>query len=125
MTNITTFKITNAVRMLFLSISIMSISACSDNKLESDVSAGKDKSAICAQCHGVDGISLIPIYPNLAGQKQAYTELQLLAFRSGKRIHAAMTPHAKHLTDQDIVDLAAYYANMDPRGKQIKDTDKP
>lgn len=120
MNNSITFKITNAVRLIFLSILTVSLTACAENNLQPDIIAGKDKSTLCAQCHGLDGIALIPIYPNLAGQKQAYMELQLQAFRSGQRIHAAMTPHAKHLSDQDIVDLAAYYANMDPRGKQNK-----
>ncbi len=104
-------------KIFLLCLSMLSASACADNKLTPNLEAGKQKSAICGQCHGIDGIAIIPIYPNLAGQKQGYTELQLMAFRSGQRINAAMTPHARNLTDQDIVDLAAYYASLDPRGK--------
>jgi cytochrome c553 len=79
---------------------------------------GQDKSALCAQCHGRNGISIVPIYPNLAGQKEQYLVLSLKAYRSGERVNMAMTPHARKLSDEDIADLAAYYAQMDPRGGQ-------
>ncbi len=93
-------------------VMLFTVSACAKTELVADISAGEKKSAICGQCHGQNGISIIPIYPNLAGQKQGYLELSLKAFRSGERINAAMTPHAKRLSDQDIADLSAYYANI-------------
>lgn len=102
--------------LLFLSMTLLSISACSEPGPVGNAAEGKSKSAICGQCHGQNGISIIPIYPNLAGQKQGYMELQLQAFRAGVRINAAMTPHARKLTDQDIVDLSAYYASLDGNG---------
>ncbi len=96
---------------------LFSLSACGQsNNLIGNPEEGMKKSMICGQCHGKNGIAIIPIYPNLAGQKQAYLELQLQAFRSGQRINAAMTPHAKKLSDQDIADLSAYYSKMDPAG---------
>lgn len=97
---------------------IFGLSACGGTDIVGDPASGAEKAAICGQCHGQDGISFIPIYPNLAGQKQEYMELQLQAFRAGHRINAAMTPHAQNLSDQDIADLSAFYANLDPRGKQ-------
>ncbi|MFW8591887.1 c-type cytochrome [Glaciecola sp. 2405UD65-10] len=93
-------------------ISMLSLSACGEPELVGDIKKGKEKSAICGQCHGKNGIAIIPVYPNLAGQKAAYMELQLKAFRAGTRVNAAMTPHARKLSDQDIADLSAYYANM-------------
>lgn len=101
---------------VLLIVSLFSLSACAETKLEGDIAAGKEKSKICAQCHGQNGIAIIPIYPNLAGQKEAYMVLQLAAFRAGQRVNAAMTPHARKLSDQDIADLSAYYANMNPTG---------
>jgi cytochrome c553 len=95
---------------------LSSLSACAEPGLQPNIEDGQKKSAICGQCHGKNGIAIIPIYPNLAGQKSGYMELQLKAFRSGQRINAAMTPHARRLTDQDIADLSAYYAAMDPSG---------
>ena len=74
--------------------------------------AGKAKSAVCAACHGSEGISALEIYPNLAGQKAAYVASQLQQFRDGARENAIMAPMAKPLSDDDIADLAAYYANL-------------
>ncbi|MFC4701114.1 c-type cytochrome [Glaciecola siphonariae] len=89
-----------------------------------DPAKGEGKSAICGQCHGKNGISIVPIYPNLAGQKEQYLVLALQAYRSGERVNMAMTPHARKLTDEDIADLAAFYASMDPSGGGIKHTSK-
>jgi cytochrome c553 len=77
-----------------------------------DAAAGKAKSAVCAGCHGANGISAAPIYPNLAGQKEAYLVAQLKAFRDGTRANAIMAPMAKPLSDADIDNLAAYYAGL-------------
>lgn len=79
---------------------------------EADIAAGKSKSAMCAACHGYAGISEIPMYPNLAGQKEAYLVKQLKGFKSGKRQDAVMAPMAKILSDADIKNLAAYYASL-------------
>lgn len=79
---------------------------------EGDVEAGKAKSMICASCHGKDGVGIADIYPNLAGQKAAYTALQLKAFRDGQRKNMMMSPMAKGLSDKDIENLAAYYESL-------------
>ncbi len=67
----------------------------------------------CVACHGADGIGKAPQYPNLAGQKAAYIEKQLRAFRSGERKDPNMSAMAKPLSDQDITDLAAYFENLE------------
>ncbi|MCT7654624.1 cytochrome c [Oceanimonas sp. NS1] len=77
-----------------------------------DAEAGKAKSAVCAACHGADGISTMDIYPNLAGQKAAYLVSQLKAFKAGERNNPIMAPMAMPLSDQDMEDLAAYYAGL-------------
>ncbi|MCK5263261.1 MAG: cytochrome c, partial [Gammaproteobacteria bacterium] len=74
--------------------------------------AGKAKTAMCAGCHGVKGISMAPINPNLAGQKALYLATQLKAFRSGDRKNATMNPMAKGLSDADIANIAAYYSSL-------------
>lgn len=108
----------HSIKFALLACITVSMSACAEPGLIGNIEDGQQKSSMCGQCHGKNGIAIIPIYPNLAGQKQAYMELQLKAFRSGERINAAMTPHAKRLSDQDIADLSAYYSNMDPSGKK-------
>ena len=77
-----------------------------------DASAGKGKAMMCGACHGAAGISAIPTYPNLAGQKEAYLVSQLKAFKSGARNNSIMKGMVASLSDSDMADLAAYYANM-------------
>ncbi|WHZ18088.1 MAG: Cytochrome c4 [Rhodanobacteraceae bacterium] len=80
-----------------------------------DPAAGKQKfEATCAACHGMQGISIAPIYPNVAGQKQEYLVTQLKAFRDGSRKNPIMQPMAKGLTDADIVNIAAYLSTLKP-----------
>jgi cytochrome c553 len=80
--------------------------------LAGDVAAGKAKSATCTGCHGANGISANPLWPNLAGQKAAYLVKQMKAFRDGSRSDPVMTPMAKPLSDADIENLAAYYSSL-------------
>jgi cytochrome c553 len=66
----------------------------------------------CSACHGQHGIGIIPLYPNLAGQKREYLAAQLRAFRDGSRKNPIMSPMAVHLSDADIDNLAAYLASL-------------
>ena len=68
----------------------------------------------CAACHGVNGISINPLWPSLAGQQEAYLAKQIKEFRDGVRVEATMQPFVANLTDQDVDDLAAYYASLSP-----------
>ena len=77
-----------------------------------DPAAGKDKAAVCAACHGADGKAIQPSYPNLAGQHAAYLAKQLTEYRDGDRVNALMSGQAANLSDEDIQDLAAYFAEM-------------
>lgn len=80
-----------------------------------DAAAGKAKSAVCAACHGADGNSANPLWPNLAGQHAAYMVKQLKDFKSGVRKDPVMAPMAAPLSDQDMENLAAYYASQKPK----------
>ena len=80
-----------------------------------DVEAGKTKAAVCAACHGANGMATIPGYPNLRGQNEQYLVSALKAYKSGKRtggLAAVMQAQAGMLNDQDIENLAAYYASL-------------
>jgi cytochrome c553 len=77
-----------------------------------DIAAGKTRAASCAGCHGADGISANPLWPNLAGQKAPYLVKQLKAFRDGVRQDPMMSPMARPLSDADIENLAAYYSSL-------------
>ena len=77
-----------------------------------DVAAGKTKAAVCAACHGANGISANPLWPNLRGQKDQYIIKQLKAFKAGTRKDPLMSPQAAQLSDQDIENLAAYWSSL-------------
>jgi cytochrome c553 len=76
-----------------------------------DINAGKQKAAVCAACHGTDGNSLSDAFPKLAGQNAGYLEKQLANFKSGERQNALMAPMVANLSEQDMADLAAYFAS--------------
>lgn len=86
--------------------------AISGGALAGDAEAGKAKSAACAACHGAEGISTIPMYPNLAGQKEQYLVESLKAYKSGARDNAMMKPMVASLSDADIENLAAYFSGQ-------------
>ncbi len=77
-----------------------------------DAAAGKSKSTTCAACHGVDGNSTIPTNPRLAGQHEDYLVQSLQAYKSGARNSPIMAGMVAPLSDQDILDLAAYFASQ-------------
>lgn len=86
---------------------------------QGDAEAGKTKSAVCAACHGVDGNSMIDMYPKIAGQHAAYIEKQLHDFKdamasggSKGRMDPIMGGMVAALSDQDMKDLAAFYATQ-------------
>lgn len=88
------------------------ITSLSSVQAAGDPAAGQAKASQCAACHGVDGVSFIPTYPNLNGQKAAYLVKQMKDFRSGARQDPVMAAQAKGLSDADIDNLAAYYASL-------------
>jgi len=77
-----------------------------------DVAAGKEKSKTCAACHGVDGNSVNPVWPKLAGQHPGYIFKQLKDFHTGARKNVQMSPLAATLNEEDMQDIAAYYSSQ-------------
>ncbi|MDG3086827.1 c-type cytochrome [Vibrio hannami] len=86
---------------------------------QGNIEAGKAKTATCVACHGADGNSLITNYPKLAGQHETYIKKQLAELKLGGetagekgRYDPVMSPMAMPLSEQDMADLAAYYASL-------------
>lgn len=77
-----------------------------------DASAGQAKSAICAACHGVDGNSVVPNWPKLAGQHEQYLARQVSLIKAGARMVPEMVGIVPGLSEQDIEDLSAYFASQ-------------
>jgi len=77
-----------------------------------DASAGKTKAAVCGACHGADGNSPTDGFPKLAGQHASYLLKQLKDYKDGTRSNAIMTGQVAALSEQDMADMAAYYAGQ-------------
>ena len=80
-----------------------------------DAQAGAGKAAVCAACHGPQGVAIAPNFPNLAGQSATYLYVQLKEFHDGQRNDPVMTGQAVALSDADMRDLASYYAALAPK----------
>ncbi len=79
-----------------------------------DAGAGKTKASGCSGCHGLNGVSGNALYPNLAGQKEAYLAKAIKDYRDGRRKDAMMEGMVKGMSDADVADLAAHYAGLKP-----------
>jgi cytochrome c553 len=77
-----------------------------------DASVGQKKSGPCAACHGAEGVSASPDFPNLAGQHADYLETALKHYKNGKRKNPIMAEQVKNLSQKDILDLAAYFSSQ-------------
>ncbi len=86
-----------------------------------DPDLGRAKSTTCHACHGADGLAIAPNYPTRAGQHEAYLVHSLRQYRSGERKNAIMAGFATGLSDEDIADLAAFYASLDGLTTPSKD----
>jgi len=86
-----------------------------------DAEAGKRKAEPCAACHGADGNSASAEFPSLAAQPPLYVLYQLLNFRDGRRKNDVMMPFVAKLSDEDMKDIAAYYAAQPARAAKGAD----
>ena len=77
--------------------------------------AETDLVGACVPCHGLDGIGRDSEIPNLAGQNEVYLFKQLKAFRAGRRPHREMQYMSRHMSEDEMRSLAAYFANLSPR----------
>lgn len=93
-------------RNTFLSLALLSLILCGT----SATAEGPAKTAVCMACHGADGNSVNPIWPNLAGQHAQYIVAQLKAYKSGARENASMAPMAAGLEEADMEEIGAFYA---------------
>jgi cytochrome c553 len=87
---------------------------------EGDAVAGQEKSMLCAGCHGVDGNSVVPTFPKLSGQGEKYLVKQINDIKTGNRAVPEMTGLLDNMTDQDIQDVASYFASQKTSLEQAK-----
>jgi cytochrome c553 len=96
-------------------IGVLGMLAGAAQAAEGNPAAGKDKTSMCAGCHGIPGYkTAFPVtysVPRLGGQHAAYIVKALQGYKNGDRTHPSMRAIAAGLSDQDMADLAAYYAS--------------
>lgn len=93
--------------MILLSVVLVPVAAQAG-----DAAAGAKKTTTCVACHGKDGISIAPTYPNLACQKEQYLVKAIKAYKSGARNDPMMKPMVASLSDSDVENVAAYYSAL-------------
>ena len=95
--------------------------ASAQSLVDGDAEAGQARSITCAACHGAEGNSANPLWPNMAGQHAAYIKNQLGAFKEGKRVNALMSSQAMLLSDEDMANLAVYYEGLARASQTVAD----
>lgn len=90
-----------------------------------DPARGLARSELCSACHGDDGVSIVPIYPDIAGQKADYMYWQLVKFKDAGFGGTVMAVAVEDLSDQDMRDLSLYYAGLPYAGKPAEPSDEP
>lgn len=90
---------------------------------EGSIDAGKEKAALCFSCHGENGNSLVSNFPKLAQQNSSYLVKQLQAYKNGTRKNAMMSGIVAGLSDDDMSDIAAYFADQDISSNQLPNLD--
>jgi cytochrome c553 len=101
-------------RLLILAVLVAVVPA---SAAAADVETGRKKAEPCAACHGPAGNAVAPGTPSLSAMPAFYTHWQLIMFRDGRRRDPQMTPFVQSLADEDLGDLAAYYAAQPARGR--------
>jgi cytochrome c553 len=97
---------------VFLGSTLLAATAVAQEAPQGSAEAGQTKAATCAACHGLDGNSVTPDWPVLAGQHPNYIVRQINAFKNGDRTNVTMKPFADMLSEQDVLDVAAYFASQ-------------
>ena len=92
-----------------------------DSLVDGSIEDGKAKSLTCTACHGPEGNSVTPMWPNIAGQNAPYLLAQLKSFKEGSRTDPLMTAQAMILSDQDMADLAVYFESLPAAAQSVKD----
>jgi len=88
--------------------------ACGSPVRAADIAAGKEKAELCVGCHGEGGISQMENTPSLAAQPDLFIQWQLVFFRAGTRKNEQMQPIVEQLNNEDIRNLGAYFASLEP-----------
>ena len=98
--------------------------AQADSLVNGSIEAGKARSIACTACHGAEGNSVNPLWPNIAGQSATYVIGQLKSFKDGSRSNPLMTPQAMTLSDEDMRNVAVYFESLPAPAMAVADVSK-
>lgn len=100
---------------------LATFSAQAQSLVAGSADAGKARALACTACHGAQGNSSIPTWPNIAGQNAPYILAQLQAFKDGSRPDPLMSSQAMMLTDDDMANLAVYFESLPAAAQSVAD----
>lgn len=103
------------------SLALVAGTASADSLVDGSAENGKARSVTCLACHGPEGISANPMWPNLAGQNAPYLLQQLQSFKDGSRSDPLMSSQAMLLSDKDMADLAVYFESLPAAAQAVAD----
>ncbi len=113
------------MKKMILSSTVLMFALAGAVHAAGDAEAGKTKAAACGGCHGMDGNSMVPTFPKLAGQGETYIAKQLVEFKANTtRKNDMMLGMAAALSEQDMADIGAFYATQKLAGPAPADADK-
>lgn len=107
--------------ILGFALCLVATGASAESLVEGSVEDGRAKAVVCGACHGIDGNSVNPLWPNLAGQHARYSVEQLMAFKEGNRADPLMTGQAMALSDEDMSNLSVYFEEQAAAAKAVAD----
>jgi cytochrome c553 len=92
-----------------------------ESLVDGSAEAGKARALTCTACHGPEGNSASPMWPNIAGQNAPYLLAQLKAFKDGSRVDPLMSSQAMMLSDEDMANLAVYFEGLPAAAQSLAD----
>ena len=105
-----------------LGCALAAFPAWAESLVDGSAEAGKARAITCTACHGPEGNSVSPMWPNIAGQSATYIVKQIKAFQSGARSDPLMTSQAMLVSEEDMKDLAVYFESLPAAAQAVADT---
>jgi cytochrome c553 len=102
-------------------LALVSTQIHAESLVDGSIDAGKARALTCTACHGPEGNSVNPSWPNIAGQSADYLLAQLKAFKEGRRADPLMSSQAMLLSDEDMANLAVYFESLPAAAQAIAD----
>lgn len=114
-------KLNLAPIVVLTAFTLLAAQTHAESLVDGSIEAGKAKSMTCTACHGAEGNSSLPTWPNIAGQGASYIVAQLNAFKNGLRSDPLMAPQAMMLSEEDMRNIAVYFESLPAAAMAVAD----